>query len=65
MPVIPAIKKWRQGDREFKVILGCIASLRGAWATQDLVSLCVSVPVCLCVSVCIEREGGREREEIG
>jgi hypothetical protein len=30
---VPALRIWRQKDQESKVILGCIASLKLAWAT--------------------------------
>lgn len=44
-PVMPAVRKWRWEDQEFKVSLGYMISLRGAWAC---ISVCVSVS-CLCV----------------
>jgi hypothetical protein len=31
MPVIPALKRWKQEDHEFKASLGYIVSLRLAW----------------------------------
>lgn len=34
-PVIPALGKWRQDDRKFKVIVSLIARMRPAWATWD------------------------------
>lgn len=36
-PVTPALRRWRQEDQMFKVILD-IGSSRPAWATGDLVS---------------------------
>lgn len=36
--LIPAIGKWRQEDYNFKDILGYIACLKLAWATQHPVS---------------------------
>lgn len=37
-PVIPALRQWGQGDQRPRVIFGCTAILRSAWATRDPVS---------------------------
>ena len=34
MPIIPALRKWRQEDEEFNVIFNYIVTLKSAWNTQ-------------------------------
>lgn len=38
MSLIPELKKWRQDDQKFKVILRFNGGLRPAWAQLDLIS---------------------------